>query len=438
MSVFKAGTARANITPPVGACTNGGIAIGIASELFAKALVIDDGKTKAAIVTADVILLDKKIVEETRELIGKSTDIPGSNVMFGASHTHSTPVTMREAWGFGAKQVPDQSYLDQLVAKMAGAVAEANSRLAEAQVGVGEGNAPFTINRWIPTPGGPTGGRWAPNPDAPADETLSVLRVNRPDGTVLAALVNFAAHASVASWGKYFSADYPGFMQATLEKFYDGNMTTMFANGASGDLKIKWLAKNKEGNIDFGYGGAEAAKRWGRVIAGAALSVIEQIEKPMDDLQISVASKMVELPMIPPMTVEQLEAEIAEYEKAGKDTTWHRRILPLLRDGTAPKSIPGEVQLIRIGREVAFLSVPGELFAEIGLKMRKELDCKHLFIVGYANGYAGYLPTAQSCRDDGMNPRYNWHRFFWYPASFSEGVEPALLNAARELVGVKK
>lgn len=60
----------------------------------------------------------------------------------------------------------------------------------------------------------------------------------------------------------------------------------------------------------------------------------------------------------------------------------------------------------------------------------------HLFIIGYANGYIGYLPSAASCRDDGDKPRYDWHKFFWYPAHFSEGVEPAIFQGVRELVGV--
>ena len=277
MSTLKAGVSRANITPNVGAITNGGVSIGIASELFAKALVLDDGQTKAALVTVDVILLGKEVVAETRERIEKATGIPGSHVMFAASHTHSSPVTTRQAWGPGAQNVPDQCYIDQLVAKMAGAVAEANSQQAEVRIGVGEGHAPFNINRWLPTPDGPTGARWYPNADGPTDETLSVLRVDRMDGTPLAAVVNFAAHASVARWGKYFCADYPGYMQETLENLYDGNMTAMFVNGASGDLKIKWLTTKEDGSIDFAYGDANDARRWGRVIAGVALSVMEQL-----------------------------------------------------------------------------------------------------------------------------------------------------------------
>ncbi len=442
MSTLRAGAARANITPAVGALTSAtGVlgskpAVGIAGELFAKALVLDDGRTKAALVTADVIDLGQKIVAETRERIEQMTGIAPSHVMFAASHTHSGPIT-RRPHPLEGDNVPYQSYLDQLVAKMSGAVAEADSRLTEVRLGVGEGHAPFNINRWIPTPDGPTGARWGPNPDAPTDETLSVLRLDRPDGSPLAGVVNFAAHASVASWGKYFSADYPGFLQETLEKVFDddgdGTMTAMFLNGAAGDLKIKWLKKKQDGSLGFAYGGVDAARRWGKVIAGAALSVLEQIETTGQDIRISIASKEVDLPMLPLPSAEEVGRQLEEKRKAGEDTTWEQRVLPSLLDGTAPTAIVGEVQLLRLGEDIALAAFPGELFVEIGLRLRRELPFKHLFVVGYANGGVGYLPTAESCRQDGMNPRYDWHKEFWYPACLSEGAEPALVSAAKEL-----
>ena len=430
MNTLKAGVARANITPPVGTIANrGNPSIGIATELYAKALVLDDGQTKAALVTADVILLGKKVVAETRARIEERTGIPGAHVMFAASHTHSGSVTtMRERW---SNKEPDQSYVDQLVAKMAGAVAEAHSRVGEVRIGAGEGHAAVSINRWISTP---EGAKWAPNPEGPVDDTLSVLRVDGSDGKPLAGLVNYAAHASVMRWGQFFAADYPGFLQRVVEKVYEDKVTVLFANGASGDTKIKWLKKEEDGSDNFAYGGVEDARRWGTVLAGEAIKTLEQI-RTEEVGGLRVASKEIEFPMLPLPSVEEVEAELEAKRKKGEDATWEERTLASLRAGTAPTSITGEIQVLRIGPEIILVAVPGELFAEVGLKMREEVACEHLFIVGYANGYVGYLPSAASCREDGDTPRYDWHKFFWYPANFSEGVEPAILQAVRELVG---
>ncbi len=446
MSILKAGVARADITPAVGALTSctgvvgANPAVGIADKLLVKALVLDDGRTRAAIVTADVIDLGKKIVAETRERIEQMTGIPPACVMFAASHTHSGPITRRPHPDEG-DNVSYQSYLDELVAKMSGAVAEADSRLAEVRIGVGEGLAPFNVNRWFPTPDGPKGAKWGANPEGPVDETLSVLRLDRPDGTPLVAVVNYAAHASVAGWGKYFSADYPGFLQEVLEKVYDGKspwtpsgMTAMFLNGAAGDLKVKWI--EEDGSVGFARG-ADSARRSGTVIAGAALSVMEQIETTEQNLKIRIASKEVDLPLLTLPSVDEVEKQLEARRKSGEDTTWEQRVLPSLRDGTAPTSIPGEVQLLRLGDEIALAAFPGELFVEIGLRVRRELPFKHLFVVGYANGIVGYLPSAESCRQDGENLRYECHKEFWFPAFFSEGAEPALVEAAKELAGVK-
>lgn len=434
---MKAGTARANITPAVGTIANGGKpSIGVRSELYAKALVLDDGRTRAAVVTADVLLLGKDVVTETRAMIEAATGIPGANVMFAASHTHSgAATTMRDRW---SKIEPDDSYVDSLETKMAGAVAEADSRLVEARIGAGEGVAELNINRWISTP---EGAKWAPNPEGPVDPTVSVLRVDGADGEPLAALVDYAAHASVTRWGEHFSADYPGYLQSVLEKVYDGKVQAQFVNGASGDLKIKWLKKKEDGSDDFAYGeDDEGARRYGTAIAGEALKVFEVIDTA-EGGDLSVVSKEVKFPLLPLPPADQVAASLEEKRKKGEDTAWEERVLPSLRDGTAPTEVTGEVQVMRLGSsggagEIVLAAVPGELFVEIGLRMRAEVACDHLFVVGYANGYAGYLASDRSSREDGDKPRYDWHRFFWYPACFAEGVEPAIIDAVRELVAV--
>ena len=319
--------------------------------------------------------------------------------------------------------------MDQLVAKLAGVVMEANARLVEATLGAGEGFPKANIGRWVMTP---QGAKWAPNPEAPVDDTLSVLRVNGPRPQPLAVLVNYAAHASVMAWGKSFSADYPGFLQGVLEQVYGAETTALFANGASGDLKVNWVIQKPDGSPDFGYGKVEDARRWGTLLAGEALKVSERMEVG-DPGEIRIASTEVTLPLRPLPSVASVEAELKAKQEKGEETDWEERVLPSLRDGTAPQFLTGEVQVLRVGHDIAFVAVPGELFAEVGLRMRKELGCRHLFIVGYANGYVGYLPSARSIREDGDTMRYDWHKCFWYPSHLAPEVEPVLCEAVCEL-----
>jgi hypothetical protein len=55
-------------------------------------------------------------------------------------------------------------------------------------------------------------------------------------------------------------------------------------------------------------------------------------------------------------------------------------------------TLPIELQAVRIN-DAVFVAVPAEVFVEIGLRI-KETASSPTFIVGIANGYIGYLPTA--------------------------------------------
>ncbi len=427
---MRAGTARANITPPVGSPGSGGKRIReIRSDLYAKALVLDDGAQKVAIVTADILLLGKCVVAETRARAQELTGIPASHIMIAASHTHAGGgySTMRDIWGTA---VYDSGRVDELVTKLAGTVAAADARLAEARLSIGQGRVDLNINRWVSTP---EGAKWAPNPVGPADQTLSVLRIDDVDGRPLDAIVNYAAHASVSTWGEHISADFPGYLQMAMEVLYGGGFQAQFMNGASGDLKVNWLVRTKEGNLDFGYGRDDsAARRFGTALAGEAIKLFELAE-PVSDCRLAVAAQEVHFPLLPPPSIEEVEHDLATKRAKGENSTWEERILPQLRDGSAPTFVSGEVQMLRLSREIVITAVPGELFSEIGLAMRERLGCRHLFIAGFANGYAGYLPSDASCREDGEKPRYDWHRFFWYPSCFAEGCEGAILEATEAL-----
>ena len=69
---------------------------GVLDEIYAKAVVLDDGETKAAMVVCDLIGLPRAVVE-TRRIIAEKTGIPASHVMISATHTHTGPVVIGDS-----------------------------------------------------------------------------------------------------------------------------------------------------------------------------------------------------------------------------------------------------------------------------------------------------------------------------------------------------
>src|SRR5665648_261064 len=56
--------------------------------LYARVLVLDDGKTKAVIITMDIINIGLTELAEIRNRIQNELKINGNNVMINASHNH--------------------------------------------------------------------------------------------------------------------------------------------------------------------------------------------------------------------------------------------------------------------------------------------------------------------------------------------------------------
>ncbi len=90
---LRAGAATSNITPDLGKDIIGGFrpfpATHVHDELLARCLVLDDGKTKLALVVCDLLGLHRSVSVEARRLIQAETGIPTHNVLISATHTHS-------------------------------------------------------------------------------------------------------------------------------------------------------------------------------------------------------------------------------------------------------------------------------------------------------------------------------------------------------------
>lgn len=91
---MQAGSAETIITPLPGAPTLGTIqrSTGIHDELHARALVLNDGQQRVAVVSLDLIGTDFALADEIREAIGKATGI--TTTFIHCTHNHSAPFTI--------------------------------------------------------------------------------------------------------------------------------------------------------------------------------------------------------------------------------------------------------------------------------------------------------------------------------------------------------
>ena len=152
--VFLAGAAAANITPWMGISINGNMTdhkgANVHDQLHARALVLDDGRTRLAIVVADSCMIYREIFDAAKKLIHERTGMTVENILMSATHTHSAPAS---ASVFQSEA--DAEYQHFLTLRLADAVQQAIANLAPSQIGWGVGSEPRHVfnRRWRMKPG---------------------------------------------------------------------------------------------------------------------------------------------------------------------------------------------------------------------------------------------------------------------------------------------
>jgi hypothetical protein len=399
---LKVGAAAVVITPPEGTPLAGYYSYrgtkSVVDDIYSKAIVLEVGETKAALVVCDLISLPRHVITEARRQIEKSTKIPGSHVMISATHTHTGPVLTRESALdelVGATSDLGKRYTEKLPELIAKSVADADKKLAPARASVAHGKEEgLSFNRRFAMKDGTVS--WNPakqNPDivkpaGPIDPDVGVVYFDSPKNAPIATYVNFAMHPdTVGSEG--VSADYPGVLSKLLGEYRGPEMLTVFANGCCGNinhLDIKWLDPQK---------GSGEAKRIGTILAADVLKATRDL-KPLDAYGLRVRSEIVKLPLAP-ITDADVEAaretvkQIKDPKTKFLDKVKAFKVLDVqARDG---KPWEVEVHVISLGDQLAWVSLPGEIFVELGLAIKKDSPYVHTMIAELANGSIGYVPN---------------------------------------------
>lgn len=338
---------------------------GVRDPLRAGVLILDDGETKAAIVTLDLINAYEEIVKLARARIEAQTGVPAANIMVTASHNHSGPPFVAESkWG------------RELIDRLGLAAQQAAGSLRPVSLGYGEDEIRFNINRRKVIDGRAV--VWL-NPDGPNDPRVKVLRFD--DGrslTPLAVLMHAVCHPCFFTWGDKgsppypkgypkMSADFPGDAQTFVELNYGNRTSALFLQGCAGDIR-----PNLPG---FPYRCAdEADLQWaGRGLGGAVVRALadgvrrEKLRERPNYYPLRIASEVISLP--------------------GKEG-----------------GVAAELMALKVGPYL-FLTMPGEPMVEFGFKLEQAIGPRAIpIIVGYANGAIGYIATAEAYEVGGYEP----------------------------------
>jgi Neutral/alkaline non-lysosomal ceramidase, N-terminal len=374
-SRLRGGTAKININPPVGTWLAGWESRnkpseGIADTLYAKALVLSDGRTEVAVLSADLIGVTSEMVSEVRGSVEKQTGIPGSNILISATHTHFGPVIKKSPKPSNPELVeapgPDELYIESLKEKLVSVIAQAYNGMTVVRVGAAKGQAPELIyNRRTKRPDGSVVMTFVLPPEeenlifGPVDPEVGVLRMENGEGALLGSMINFACHPVSGgghgegweSWFYHISADYPAYAVRVVEKAEGGNC--LFTLGTAGDMvPIRR--------------GIKPRFRIGRALGGEALRRLQFVPM-LEDASLAAVQNFVKLPL---------------KEKLSKDATHE------LKSGE--KWLTTEIQGLRIG-DIFLLGLPGEILVELGLEIKKQAEVENLFLLSLSNASIGYV-----------------------------------------------
>ena len=416
---LQAGAATANITPWLGVTVPGAVrtrtAQDVDDELLARALVLDNGSTRIAMVTCDLIAIPQNIGDAVKTRIQERCGIPPQHVMINATHTH-TAAGIADLLGTDGSP----EYIDWVPLKIADAVELATLRLTPARAGFGsvqEDRIAFN-RRWHLSDGTVKMNPGKDNPDlvkptGPTDPELAMIYVESEDGDPISAVASYSLHYIGTDNGNAISADYFGHFARLIKQYLSDTCVPLLWNAASGQIN----------NIDFSGNwswkdrGHAHAKKMAAVLAGHMITEIQLMDmqsevslsgaladfefkrKRITSEDLEIANKILSCPAgtfdqydsgpfswvvghpIPPGSVDVYAQECVRLSKL-------------------PETLKAPVQVLKIG-EAAVVALPGEIFVETGLNIKSRSNARPLFIVSLANGYIGYVCTDEALVNEG-------------------------------------
>jgi neutral ceramidase len=410
---LQAGVAFVDITAPIPFRMHGyfyeRLSTGVKDPLFARAIVLKQGKEMAAFVFCDLVAIPYAETMPARKKASEATGIPVEHIAVTGTHTHTGPqffMSLNDFWHdyavakHGKDPYDAADYRSELINRIADAVVQAKAALAPIEASSGfASEKSISYNRRYRMKGGAV--RFNPainNPDiiepaGPIDPQVGIISLSKPNGKEPTSLiVSFAMHPDTTG-GTLYSADYIHTLDERLKHIFGTDCKVMFGTGTCGDINHRNVHSEKQ----------RTTEELGTMLGDTVASAIKKGElTPIKHPSLAVRSIKV------PCALQQVSAD--DVAKANKNMErLVTRELPFMESVEACKildverlrkiwgdTVPLEVQAFRLDDDTAIVTLPSEIFVNLGLAIKAASPFKTTLVVELANDSVAYVPTKQA------------------------------------------
>lgn len=402
--MLQVGISRQIITPVRGVSLAGYFNprpnIGVLDDLHVKVVLFKKGSVVAGLVSFELVYTTLRLVDNVKAKLKAKGYGFADNLIMAATHTHTGPDLRPEKGGLNDEQFA------RLEDKAVCAVEEAYANLQDSTLEAAKvNNNPCAFNRryWMKDGTVQTNpGKLNPDidrPECPVDDEISILAI-RQNGRLAGLITNICNHNDTVS-GDLVSAEWPGRMEKMIQNELGRDVPVLTMLGCSGNINHLDVSNNDEY-----YGYQEACRIgniYGEIVAGL-LDVLEPVEA--DKIQVDSSDFVIPYQVISDERAAAAKATIARIGNVSSDENltsegiasgsgpvakmFAEQLLDF-KEKCSGKSRTFKLINIKIGKDLMFLSTPGEAFTEAGLHIKEKSPFKYNFVTAYSMGSCGYM-----------------------------------------------
>jgi neutral ceramidase len=411
---LKAGVAVVDITAPIPFRMHGyfyeRLSTGIKDPLHARAIVFQQGKESAALVFCDLVAIPASVTAPARKKASAATGIPIEHIAVTGTHTHTGPQFFMSINDyFHDKAVAEKgrdpydaaNYRAELADKIASAVVQAKAAVAPVDLKSGFAREErIAFNRRYRMKDGSVRFNPAINnpniiePAGPIDPQVGIVLISKAGAKApSSAIVSFAMHPDTSGGGTLYSADYIYALENRLKKSFGSDFTCLFGTGTCGDINHRNIHSEKQ----------RMANELGQMLGDTVAAAIQKGElSSLKQPALAVRNMKVPAKLQQVSAIDIANAK-ARMERLGTpnfpfmEAVQACKVMDVVRlKQLWGDTVPLEVQAFRLDHDTAIVTLPSEIFVNLGLAIKAASPFKTTLVVELANDSVAYIPTRQA------------------------------------------